>query len=124
MKIKCMSKRSLTKLQVDLKIVQDTFNKFTDVSNCSRDEIIRMLYLEVGNINQVLESLVANRFKLQSESRPGQERNYISNDISEILTSDYKSELGRFTKSVFVYNKTKRGWTELVRLSKELQGVE
>ncbi len=62
--------------------------------------------------------------KLQSESRPGQERNYISNDISEILTSDYKSELGRFTKSVFVYNKTKRGWTELVRLSKEIQGVE
>ncbi len=61
-KTKCMSNRAIKALSEDVEIVHSTISSYSDIEDCSREDMIRMIYLEVGNINEVLEGIIASGY--------------------------------------------------------------
>ncbi|BEP28801.1 hypothetical protein [Helicovermis profundi] len=123
MKIKGMNRNNLLKIRNQINLILELIEEFKDIKDLSNEDIIRSVYLEIGNINEVLEAINAYGLKIKSEAR-NRYRVYNANDISEILISDKESSLGKVSNNFFNYNKKRCSWTSLYKICKEIRSIK
>ena len=66
LKIKGMNRRQLKKIKSEIESVLEETEKYTDIKDFNEVEIIQSLYLETGNINEVIVAINAYGFKIKS----------------------------------------------------------
>ncbi|MCH4891195.1 hypothetical protein EZV73_26690 [Acidaminobacter sp. JC074] len=121
MKIKGINRLKLIELRDDIDLIIEITEEFRDISAATDEETIRTLYLELGNINEIIVALNASDFKIRTNRGY---RNYKASDISSILESDDCTDLGKISKKFYYYNKSKCGWKSLITLIKSIKGAQ
>lgn len=118
MKINGINRQKLIELRNEMNIVLDLTEQYRDITQASDIEIVQVLYIEKGNLNEIIEALNASGFKVSSLRGL---KNYSSQDVSEILESNDHTKLGKLAKMFFRFNKSKCGWKALTNLCNELK---
>jgi len=121
LKIRGINRLKLFELRNEIDMIIEMTEQFRDISVAKDDETIRALYLELGNINDIIVALNASDFKIKTNRGF---RNYKASDISSILESDDYTDLGKIAKKFYHYNKNKCGWKSLITLIKSIKGAQ
>jgi len=118
LKINGVNRQKLIELRDEINTIIDQSEKYRDIGQSSDIEIVQVLYIEKGNLNEIVEALNASGFKVTTER--GQ-RNYKSNDVSQIIIDNDHTSLGKITKQFYQFNKNKCGWYSLVKQIREIE---
>jgi len=118
LKIKGINRIKLINLRDEIDMIIDIIEDHRDITEANDADIVRALYLEKGNQNEIIEALNASGFKISSVRGM---RNYSTNDISKILEESNESELSQISKMFYRFNKSKCGWKALVKVFVKLR---
>jgi len=112
LRIKGINRLKLIELKQEIELILEITEPIRDISNADDVEIVRTLYIEKGNINEIIEALNASGFKVPSQRGS---RKYISSDIAEILNQKDESLASMIANWFYMFNKGRCGWKALIR---------
>ena len=115
-----ISRQKLIELRDEINIIIDLTEKYRDISQSSDIEIVQVLYIEKGNLNEIIEALNASGFKVPSVR---DFKNYSSNDVSEILESNDDIDLGKLAKSFIDIIKVNEECIRLLATNQKVRGL-
>lgn len=119
MKLKGINRLKLNELKSEIDCILKITQKYKNITNASEIEIIQTLYLELGNMNDIIVALNASGFKIKTKRG---HRNYKHSDITEVLITNKDTDLGKLANKFYDINRSKAGWYSLVKLAREIKG--